>query len=147
MPKSDVRLATGSDAEWVVILEIKSDRCRIREVGSGESRWVARSTLFSLDTPSLHEIGQVGSDSVGASASAIRTARGWGLVLVVGAASPVTVRALLDTTSECESDLNGLLAELEAGGVLDRTEIAGERAYELSETGASAVESVWSASK
>lgn len=85
-------------------------------------------------------------DAVRGSVSSIRTARGWGLALVVGAASPVTVRALLDTTTECESDLNGLLAELEAGGILERTEVAGERAYELSETGASTLESVWSAS-
>lgn len=141
-----MRLATGPDGEWVAILAVESDRCRIRQLGSGDSRWVPKSTLSSSDTASLQEIGRAVPDSVRGSVSPIRTARGWGLALVVGAASPVTVRAMLATTTECESDLNGVLAELEAGGILERTEVAGERAYELSETGASTLESVWSAS-
>lgn len=142
-----MRLARGSESEWVVVLKTEGTQCRIRDLVSGDTRRVAESTLSSAQTASLQEIGHLVPDSARPPVSAIRTAPGWGVVLVVGAASPVAVRELLDATTACESDLNGLLAELEAGGVLDRTEIAGERAYELSDAGASAVEFVWAASK
>lgn len=139
-----MRLATGPDRSWGVILEVEGQRCRIRDVLSGDTRWVAHSTLTIPDAAALEDIGQLTPQSARQAVSAIRTARGWGVVLVVGAASPVPVRELLAATTECESDLNGLLAELEAGGVLDRTAVGGERAYELSGTGRSAVHGLWS---
>jgi hypothetical protein len=141
-----VRIATGPDGRWGVVLESDGAECRIRELRSGNSRWVPHSSLSSTHTASLHQVGQEVPDPVRASVAAIRTPRGWGLTLVVGAASPVAVRELLEATTECESDLNGLLAELEAGGILERSELGGERAYELSDPGASAVESVRSGS-
>lgn len=139
-----MRLATGSDGQWVVVLRAERDHYRIREVISGEVRKVSPSTLDAVNEATLHDIGQAAPDPAQSIASTIQTARGWGLILVVGAASPVSVRALLDATDECESDINGLLAELEAGGLLERTEVAGERGYELSASGTRAVEASWS---
>lgn len=141
-----MRLAIGPEGAWVVLREIESDQCRIREVNSGESRWVRRTEVSIVDGVSLRRIGEAAPDEPRELESVIRTARGWGLVLVVGAASPVSVRALLERTSECESDLNGLLTELEVGEMLERTEIAGERAYKLTETAKNAVEALWSSS-
>lgn len=127
-----------------MLLEIESNQCRIREVTSGESTWVKRSGISITDDVSLRRIGEAAPATTRDIESAIGTARGWGLVLVVGAASPVSVRALLDTTTECESDLNGLLTELEVGDILERTDVAGERGYQLTETASNVVETVWS---
>lgn len=127
-----------------MLLETESNRCRIREVTSGESRWVKSAELSITDSVALARIGEAAPETPREIESAIRTPRGWGLVLLVGAASPVSVRALLDTTSECESDLNGLLTELEAGDILERTAVAGERGYQLTETASIEVETVWS---
>lgn len=139
-----MRLAIDQDDRWVVILEVESDQSRIRELLSGETRRVLSSTLSVVNDASLRDIGQVFSDPPQTTDSTLRTDRGWGLVLVVGAASPVGVRSLLGATNECESDLNGLLAELEAGGILERTQVTGERGYELSERGVRTVEALWS---
>lgn len=137
-----MQLATDPDDAWVVILEVGTDECHVRELGTGETRWIARSEVTPVEPASLPVIGDAIEESRRPADSAIRTDRAWGLVLVVAATSPVTVRALLDATSECESDLNGLLADLEAGGVLDRTDAADERAYRLTERGLQAVDAV-----
>jgi hypothetical protein len=139
-----VRLATGPDGQWVVVLRAGRDHCRIRELISGEVRKVSPSTLDAENEARLHDIGQAAPGPVQPTDSAVQTVRGWGLVLVVGAASPVSVRSLLAATDECESDINGLLAELEAGGLLERTEVTGERGYELSPRGTRRVEALWS---
>lgn len=135
-----MRLATGPNGRWVVVLQVDSGHCHVREVLSGETRWVRRGDLSIVEEASLRAIGERLPDASRPSIDAIRTDRAWGLVVLGATASPVSVRAILSATSECESELNGLLAELEAGDVLTRTEVDTGRAYELGETGTVAVE-------
>jgi DNA-binding PadR family transcriptional regulator len=39
----------------------------------------------------------------------------------------------------CESDLHGLLAELQAAGLITESQVAGERGYEVTEKGSVAL--------
>lgn len=71
---------------------------------------------------------------------AVPNERALGLVVHAVDAGPVGVRELLGTTTLCESDLHGLLAELVAAALLVETEVAGERGYEATEDARRAVE-------
>lgn len=48
---------------------------------------------------------------------------------------PTAVRTLLDTVSLCESDLFGLLLEMEAGGLIEERIVFDERAYAITGDG------------
>jgi len=43
------------------------------------------------------------------------------------------VRSLLDAYDFCESDLHGRFAVLSAAGLLEETDVAGERGYRITE--------------
>lgn len=137
-----VRLAKGPEGAWVVVLEIESEQCRIGDLLSGESRWIRQEAVAIVDGVPLRAIGAAVPDAARQMEAAIRSDRELGLVLVVGTVGQVSVRALLDATSACESDLNGLLAELEAGDVLERTDVAGGRGYGLTEQAMKSLETL-----
>ena len=62
--------------------------------------------------------------------------RALGLLLEIDARGPVRVRALLEATDLCESDLAGLLAEFRAAGLVTESRIAGERGYDTTDAAA-----------
>jgi len=66
--------------------------------------------------------------------------RALGLLLDIDASGPTGVRALLDGTALCESDLHGRLGEMQAAGLLREVRVAGERGYKTTESAAAAIE-------
>lgn len=65
--------------------------------------------------------------------------RALGLLLEIDSRGPTAVRTLLGTCDLCESALHGRLAELQAGGLLAETRVAGERGYETTDTASAAL--------
>jgi hypothetical protein len=65
-----------------------------------------------------------------------------GLLVELSERGPLGVRLLLDAYDFCESDLHGRLTVLSAAGLLEETEIAGERGYRLTEECESALETL-----
>lgn len=62
-----------------------------------------------------------------------------GLLLDVDSHGPLAVRTMLSRYDTCESDLHGLLAECRVAGLLGETTVAGERAYQTTETASEAL--------
>jgi predicted MarR family transcription regulator len=65
--------------------------------------------------------------------------RALGLLVQVDRRGPFAVRTLLADLDCCESDLHGMLAEFRAAGLLAETTVAGERGYETTADGETAV--------
>lgn len=60
---------------------------------------------------------------------AVHSRRSLGLAVTIVDRGPIGVRTLLDDTTLCESDLHGTIAELAAAGLLEETDVVGERGY------------------
>ncbi|MDF9745127.1 DUF7346 family protein [Natrinema salsiterrestre] len=65
-----------------------------------------------------------------------------GLLVELSERGPLGVRRLLDGYDFCESDLHGRLTVLSAAGLLEETEVAGERGYGITEECEDALETV-----
>ncbi|MFA9415322.1 hypothetical protein [Natrinema sp. HArc-T2] len=65
-----------------------------------------------------------------------------GLLLELATRGPLGVRTLLDAYEFCESDLHGRLTVLVAAGLLEETEVAGERGYQVTDTCETALETI-----
>lgn len=57
------------------------------------------------------------------------------LLELVEADGPVRVRTLLDGLALCESDLHGMLLELQAAGLIEERTVHGERGYAMTGAG------------
>jgi DNA-binding IclR family transcriptional regulator len=75
----------------------------------------------------------------------VRDDRTLGLLVALEAADGLSARALLDAVDYCESDLNGLLAELRAAGLVETATVDGEDGYRLTEDAAAVVRRLQSA--
>lgn len=106
---------------------------RVRDLETGETRYVPDDELTPVE----------GADPLVAAARAIPDARGrlpqgvhderaLGL-LVLLRQGPRSVRALLDGTALCESDLLGTVSELRAAGLVAEATVDGERGYGLTD--------------
>ncbi|RQG90106.1 hypothetical protein EA462_08905 [Natrarchaeobius halalkaliphilus] len=63
-----------------------------------------------------------------------------GLLIELSERGPIDVRTLLDRYTLCESDLHGRLTVLTSAGLLAETAVAGEPAYQLTESCRTALE-------
>jgi predicted transcriptional regulator len=71
--------------------------------------------------------------------TAVHDERALAVLLELDAEGPIAVRTLLGSYDFCESDLHGLLAELQAAGLITESQVAGERGYEVTEKGSVAL--------
>ncbi|MFB6152944.1 MAG: hypothetical protein ABEJ27_01700 [Halodesulfurarchaeum sp.] len=128
-----MQVVVGPRDEPVAVLETDGSRARVVVLPSGTDSWHPRSALSEpLDRP-LERIGTaLGSSGALEGVDAI-TPRGVGLVGLLSAVGPLSVRSLMGVTGCCESELLGLITELQAGGVIEETSVAGRRGYRLSE--------------
>ncbi|PGF14988.1 hypothetical protein CP556_01815 [Natrinema sp. CBA1119] len=65
-----------------------------------------------------------------------------GLLVELSERGPLGVRTLLDAYDFCESDLHGRFAVLSAAGLLEETDVAGERGYRITETCETALDAI-----
>lgn len=130
-----VRIVEGPEDQTHVVVDRSSGQARLRMLSTGEERRVGPSTLTPVDKLDLEAVAAETTVDPG-DLSGVHSARGRGLVALLAHAGPVSVRVLVETVHCCESDLNGLLAELQAGGVIESSANGGNRSYRLTEESA-----------
>lgn len=123
------------------LLEKESDEASlVRDPESGETRHLPNEQLTVVDGESpLATASRAVPLPVRRALTAVRDERALGLLVEVDRRGPVAVRTLLGETEYCESDLHGALAEFRAAGLVAETDVAGERGYETTDDGHSAV--------
>ncbi len=124
------------------ILEKRSaESSRVRNPDTGEQLHLPNDELERLDGESpLVTAARAVPKQVRTLLTATHSERALGLVIELQQDGPLPVRALIEQYDLCESDLHGILGELQAAGIISETTVLGERGYELTPAGAEAVE-------
>jgi hypothetical protein len=126
------------------VLEKRSDEAsRVRDPETGERRHISNERLELVEGESpLTTATDALPAAVVELLAGVPDERALGLLLEVETGGPTGVRALLSAYDICESDLHGLLVELQAAGLLTETRVAGERGYETTATASEALDSL-----
>lgn len=108
-----MRLARDETGRRYVVLKRASESTLVADPASGDQQYLPNETFEVIEE--------------GPARPAER------LVGLIAEHGPIGVRELLAATELCESDLHGNLANLEAGGAIRETTVAGERGYALAD--------------
>lgn len=123
------------------ILEKRSaDSSRVRDPKTGERSHLPNDTLEPVDASPLRVATGALSGEAVTLVTRVPNERALGLLVDLDERGPTGVRRLLEVTDLCEGDLHGLLAALQAGGLLAEVTVAGERGYETTETASAALD-------
>lgn len=120
-------VADGSGTRHVALAG-DGDEMRLLDSASGESTRRAAGDLSRVEADPL-AVAAEGVPSAAREALGVEDWRAVGLVAVLVADGPRSVRSLVGGLPLCESDLNGTLAELRAAGLVAETDVGGERGY------------------
>ena len=118
-----------------LLLKQSSESSLVRNVETGEREHVPNEQLEGLeDTSTLDAILTPVPEAVRTLLSAVHDDRALAVLLELETEGPMGVRQLLSAYDFCESDLHGLLAELQAAGLIEERTVAGERGYGATDT-------------
>ena len=113
----------------------------VRDPQNGNECYVQNDRLEDLESESaLETAAGCVSDPVKTLLTNVHDETTLGLLVELEERGPLGVRTLLDAYDFCESDLHGRLTVLTAAGLLEETEVAGERGYRVTETCGRALE-------
>jgi hypothetical protein len=130
-----VQPVRDDDGNRLLLRKESGDTALVYDPESGDERHVERSTLTAIEASPLEATAQAAiDDDLRQLLLAIPNERALGLVVTLADRGPLSVRSLLAETTFCESDLSGLLASLAAAGVIEDTDVTGERGYAVTES-------------
>ena len=120
----------------------RSDRASlVRDIETGEECYVQNDRLERVHGESALEVAaRTVEDPIRSLITAVHTERDLGLVLEISDHGPVAVPLLLDRYDLCETEVHGRLAEFQAAGLLEETEVDGDRGYQATERCIRAIE-------
>lgn len=126
-----------------LLLKRSDESSLVRDPDTGDERYLDNAALAPAEGASELAVAAAEIDApVRRLLSAVHDDEGLGLLVVLSTRGPLPVRALLDLDDSCESDLHGLLAELQAAGLIEEREIAGERGYVTTDRAENALSSL-----
>lgn len=129
-----------------LLLKRSTDASLVRDVATGEHRHLPTAELTVIENTSpLRTAAEAVPVAARRLVSVARDARTLGLLVALEAADGLSARALLDAEDYCESDLNGLIAELRAAGLIETASVDGEEGYRLTDDAAAVVRALQSA--
>lgn len=124
-----------ADGTRYLLLKRSSESSLVRDPETGEERYVSNDSLERIDRSPL-ETAAVGVPApVRRLVTSVPDSRALGLLLEIDSRGPMSVRALLTEYDLCESDLHGLIGEFRAAGLIEETDVDGERGYTVSAEG------------
>lgn len=132
-----------ADGNRYLLLKRSGESSLVRDVKTGDRRHLPNDELELLEERSALDVilGDV-PRSVRTLLTAVHDERSLALLFELDAEGPIAVRTLMSAYDFCESDLHGLLAELQAAGLVEEETVAGERGYGTTAEGSDAVEQV-----
>ncbi|WP_336326615.1 DUF7346 family protein [Halovenus sp. HT40] len=123
-----------------LLLKQSSESSLVRNIETGEREHIPNDELDGLeDTSTLDAILTPVPEAVRTLLSAVHDDRALAVLLELDSEGPMGVRQLLSAYDFCESDLHGLLAELQAAGLIEETTVAGERGYAATDSATEAL--------
>ncbi|WP_128477622.1 DUF7346 family protein [Halorussus pelagicus] len=125
-----MRTVRDESGDLFLLLTESSDACKVRDPETGEETYRGCDELERVSGESpLATAARAVPESARAVLTATPDERALGLLIDLRERGPHSVRHLLSATDLCESDLLGLLTEFRAGGLVEETDVMGERGY------------------
>jgi hypothetical protein len=126
-----------------VLLKRSEQASLVRDPATGNECYVQNDRLEDVENESaLETAARTVSDPVRALLTSVHDEDGLGLLVELDEHGPLAVRSMLDAYDCCESDLHGRLTVLTAGGLIEETEVGGERGYRLADDAETALETI-----
>jgi hypothetical protein len=122
-----------------LLLKQSGDSSLVRDPETGERTHLPTESVDATEQSALETILSPVPEAVLDLLTAVHDERALAVVLELDAEGPLAVRTLLNSYDFCESDLHGLLAELQAAGLIAEASVAGERGYETTEAATEAL--------
>jgi len=127
-----MRAVDGPEGTYLLVKR-SEESSLVRDPETGEERYVPTDELEPAGDDPLALAAERVSPGARALVRGCHDEATLGLLLELERRGPLPVRELLSVGESCESDLNGLLAELRVAGCIEETEIAGERGYRVTD--------------
>lgn len=135
-----MRTAETPDGKRYLLLSESDGTARVRDPATGEERTLDADAVEPTADEALAVAAEAVPDAVRRTVTAVHDERALGVLVTLVDDGPTAVVDLLSYSGLCESDFNGLFAELRAAGLVAECHVAGERGYEATETAVEAVE-------
>ncbi|WP_254862560.1 DUF7346 family protein [Halovivax gelatinilyticus] len=117
-----------------LLLKRSEEASLVRNPETGTECYVGNDRLEPADGESSLEIAALAvPDPVRSLVTTVHDSQSLGLLCVLDADGPYSIRWLLESTDLCESDLSGMLASLRMNGFVEETTVDGERGYRTTE--------------
>lgn len=131
------------DGTRYLLLKRSGGSSLVRDPASGEERYLDNAELSPVESVSMLETAaEEVEEPIRRLLSAVHDDRTLGVLLLLDAGGPLSVRELLGVDALCESDLHGTLAELRAAGLITEREVGGERGYATTDLATNALSSL-----
>ncbi|WP_410765321.1 hypothetical protein [Haloferax sp. DFSO60] len=125
-----MRTVRGPDGRTYLLVKQSSDSSRVRDPETGDEQYLPNDELEGVSGESPLETAARGIDSsIRTILTAVPNERALGLLVEFVDRGEVPILDLLDSYDLCESDLHGLLVEFKIAGLIEETEVYGERGY------------------
>jgi hypothetical protein len=124
-----------------LLLKRSGESSLVRNVNTGERTHLPNDRLEPVEEASTLETILAGvPEELQTLVTAVHDDRSLALLLELDTDGPMAVRQLLSAYDFCESDLHGLLAELQAAGLIVETTVTDERGYETTDEATTALD-------
>ena len=138
-----MKTVRDDDGNRFLLLKRSDKASLVRDPETGEECYLQNDRLEPVSGASALEIAARSvEEPVRALATAVHTERDLGLVLEIADAGPIAVPTILERYDLCETEVHGRLAELQAAGLLEETQVDGYRGYRATDRCERAVELV-----
>jgi hypothetical protein len=125
-----MRTVRDEDGNRYLLLKESSESSLVHDPKAGDSRYLPNDELEDADGESTLEAAASGvPTSVRKVMTAVHNDRHLGLLMEIDRQKPISARDLIETYDLCESDLNGLLSELQITGLIELTEVGATPYY------------------
>ena len=135
-----MRTVQTPDGTTYLLLKESSESSLVRDPRTGSEEFLPNEDLEPVDEAPLVTAASAIPEPVRKLITATHTERTLGLLVDLHQHGPRAARGMLEVHDLCESDLLGAITEFRVAGLVAETTVAGERGYELTEDGESAVE-------
>lgn len=126
-----------------LLLKRSDSASLVRDPETGNECYIQNDRLEAVgDESALETAARSVSDPVLTLLTNVHDEETLGLLVELSARGPLGVRTLLDAYDFCESDLHGRLTVLTAAGLLEETDVVGERGYRITEDCETALETI-----
>ena len=123
-----------ADGTRYLLLKRSSDASLVRDPTTGDERYIENERLERIsDNAPLETVARTVPDAVRRVLSAVSNDRALGLLLVIDRRGPIAISDILELSDLCESDVNGLLSEFRAAGLVEPKSIIGVPGYATTE--------------